>query len=212
MRNLDWTAAGFPQTALTPSPLRPPEAVAVLQYASVASAVSTVSLSAGFLSLHASTQGHTVLAVSLVLCAALCDAVDGPIARARGSASAFGANLDSLADLIAFGVAPALALAHGPLRALSLFGMAVATVFVAATAWRLARFPLCRSTTAFVGCPAPLAALLVVPLVVVGAPAAITAGVVVLVAVLMTGTVPVPKLAHVLRTAKAAGPRTRGAA
>ncbi len=90
------------------------------------------------------------------------DTLDGFIARLTGSTSAFGVELDSLADVVSFGLAPAiLAFAWG-LWPLQRLGWAVGFVYVTATAMRLARFNIQTSVLAdkryFAGLPSPAAA------------------------------------------------------
>ena len=104
-----------------------------------------------------------------IIAACLCDMIDGRIARVLGVQSRFGAELDSLADVVAFGVAPALlayhtALAIGDGRAVSAWGIA-SFLFAACAAVRLARFNLGaaagESGDTFQGIPTPVSALLV---------------------------------------------------
>ena len=93
--------------------------------------------------------------------ATVLDVLDGRIARLAGAASEFGGEFDSLADVISFGVAPAvLAFAWG-LEPLGRLGWAVGFLYVTATALRLARFNVQNENTdkrLFVGMPSPAAA------------------------------------------------------
>jgi len=103
------------------------------------------------------------LAGCAIVVAALCDMVDGRLARLTGTTSEFGAELDSLADVVSFGIAPAW-LAYQVLAGpeLSLGWALVAFAFVACGALRLARFNVTETPTdRFVGLPIPAAALLV---------------------------------------------------
>ncbi len=110
--------------------------------------------------------GRFELCVAAAGFAALCDALDGRLARLLDATSRIGAELDSLADLVSFGVAPALVIYIWALEG-SRFGWVVALVFAVCMALRLARFntlldvedryPFAKEF--FVGVPAPAAAL-----------------------------------------------------
>jgi CDP-diacylglycerol--serine O-phosphatidyltransferase len=107
-------------------------------------------------------RGDYVTAAPYIGFAIVLDMLDGRIARMTGSTSAFGVEFDSLADVISFGVAPAiLAFAWG-LAAFGRFGWAAGFIFVAAAAIRLARFNIQTSSVHdkryFVGLPSPAAA------------------------------------------------------
>jgi CDP-diacylglycerol--serine O-phosphatidyltransferase len=108
-------------------------------------------------------------ACNAIIASCLCDMVDGRIARALGVQSQFGAELDSLADVIAFGVAPAMlayhtALANGSKYLVSPWLIA-SFLFSACSALRLARFNTVLDTREnadeFQGIPTPVSALLV---------------------------------------------------
>jgi CDP-diacylglycerol--serine O-phosphatidyltransferase len=107
-------------------------------------------------------KGDLGTAAPFIGIAIVLDMLDGRIARMTGTSSAFGLELDSLADVISFGLAPAvLAFAWG-LSELGRVGWAAGFVYVSATAMRLARFNI-QSTTQtdkryFVGLPSPPAA------------------------------------------------------
>ena len=106
----------------------------------LASVLTSASVVAGFFSLVLASQGRIVAAAAFVAVAAVFDSCDGPVARARGTASAFGGNLDSLADMVSFGAAPALALYVGCLSGVPVAGGCACAAFAICTAWRLARF------------------------------------------------------------------------
>jgi len=92
------------------------------------------------------------------------DMCDGFIARLTGSASDFGVEFDSLADVVSFGVAPALLSYHWGLEALGRRGWLAGFLFVAAAALRLARFNIQAGSTDkryFVGMPSPAAASII---------------------------------------------------
>ena len=106
-------------------------------------------------------RGEFVTAAPFIGLAIVIDMLDGRIARMTGTTSAFGVEFDSLADIISFGVAPAiLAFAWG-LQPLGRLGWAAGFLFVAAAAVRLARFNIqtgSHDKRYFVGMPSPAAA------------------------------------------------------
>lgn len=116
----------------------------------------------GFSALVQSAWGGFEQAAALVILAGVLDALDGRIARLTGTTSEFGIEFDSLADLVSFGVAPALLAYPWALAPLNRLGWLVAFLFVVCAAMRLARFNIQGSTGSrryFVGLPAPAAAL-----------------------------------------------------
>ncbi len=129
-------------------------------------AVTVLALCAGLSSVYFALGGRFDLCVAAVAVAALCDALDGRLARLLDATTRIGAELDSLADLVSFGVGPALVLYIWQLGS-NRFGWTVALVFAVATMLRLARFNTLIdvedsypfSKEFFVGVPAPAAAL-----------------------------------------------------
>jgi CDP-diacylglycerol--serine O-phosphatidyltransferase len=126
-------------------------------------ALLTVSnLLCGYASVVYSTRGDFDTAAVLIGVAMVVDMLDGYFARLTHSQSAFGAELDSLADVVSFGVAPAILAFTWGLWPLGRFGWAAGFVYVTAAALRLARFNI-QSTSAmdkryFAGLPSPAAA------------------------------------------------------
>jgi CDP-diacylglycerol--serine O-phosphatidyltransferase len=128
--------------------------------------LTVLALCAGLTSIRFSLQEKWELAVVAVLLAALLDALDGRIARRFGGVTKFGAELDSLADFLSFGVAPALSLYLWSLQRMGGFGWVVALVLAVCAALRLARFNARLGETDlpawapnfFTGVPAPAAA------------------------------------------------------
>ncbi len=94
----------------------------------------------GLLAIRLSAEGEFALAMTAILAAALLDAADGYAARKLQAESAIGAELNSLADFLNFGVAPAILLYDRHLHLLGLWGWIVAAIYVLATGYRLARF------------------------------------------------------------------------
>ena len=102
--------------------------------------LTTGSLFAAFYSLVASLKGQYEAAVIAIFIGMIADGLDGRIARMTNTQSAFGAEYDSLSDMVTFGVAPALLLYSWSLHQLGKFGWLVAFIYTAAVALRLARF------------------------------------------------------------------------
>lgn len=121
------------------------------------------SLFSGFYSIVAAINGHFFAAAIAILVAAVFDGLDGRVARMTGSTSTFGMELDSLCDLVAFGVAPALLAYLWALTPYGRYGWLAAFLYVATTALRLARFntQTASSGSNFVGLPCPAAAMMV---------------------------------------------------
>lgn len=94
----------------------------------------------GLTGIHMALEGHGTAAIVAVLMGAFFDGIDGRTARRLGVASRFGAELDSLADSAAFGIAPAIIVYVSSLKALGKIGWVVALLFAMCMALRLARF------------------------------------------------------------------------
>ena len=101
---------------------------------------TTASLFAAFYSIVASLNGQYDSAVIAIFIGMITDGLDGRIARMTNTQSAFGAEYDSLSDMVAFGVAPALLLYSWDLHQLGKVGWLVSFMYTAAVALRLARF------------------------------------------------------------------------
>lgn len=101
---------------------------------------TTASLFAAFYSIVASLKAHYEPAVIAIFIGMLADGLDGRIARLTNTQSEFGAQYDSLSDMVTFGVAPSLLLYSFSLHALGKIGWLVAFLYTAAVALRLARF------------------------------------------------------------------------
>jgi CDP-diacylglycerol--serine O-phosphatidyltransferase len=110
-------------------------------------------LVAGVLSIQASLHRDFMLSAQLVLTAALLDSIDGALARHWGVTSALGAQLDSLSDLVAFGVAPAVLLVTAQLGEPPMLAAMLASGFAIAGAYRLARFNVEEKSSFFTGMP-----------------------------------------------------------
>jgi len=126
--------------------------------------LTTGNLFCGFYSIVAAVNHDFRTAAIAILFACLFDILDGKVARLTGSDSAFGVEYDSLADLVAFGVAPALLVYLWALKPFGRLGWVAAFLFVACGALRLARFNVQADLAPkkhFVGLPIPGAALMV---------------------------------------------------
>ena len=123
--------------------------------------VTTAGLFFGFYAIVQAFTGHPDRAALGIVLAGVCDALDGRLARLAHSASRFGLEFDSIADIVSFGVAPAvLAYSAGGLDELGRTGLVMAFLYVAGAALRLARFNVTpsRYRGRFEGMPSPAAA------------------------------------------------------
>ncbi len=119
------------------------------------------SMFCGYACIVHSMRGEFVTAAPFIGFAIIVDMLDGRIARMTGTTSAFGVEFDSLADIISFGVAPAIMVFSWGLQPLGRLGWAAGFLFVAAAAVRLARFNIqsgSQDKRYFVGMPSPAAA------------------------------------------------------
>jgi CDP-diacylglycerol--serine O-phosphatidyltransferase len=123
--------------------------------------VTIMGLFCGFYSIIASLKGQYTLAASATLVAFVFDGIDGKIARLMNATSDFGIQLDSLSDLVSFGVAPAILVYKWALEPYGRLGWMAAFLFVACGALRLARFNVMTKKIDpryFIGLPIPAAA------------------------------------------------------
>jgi CDP-diacylglycerol--serine O-phosphatidyltransferase len=123
--------------------------------------LTTGNLAAGFYSITLSASGNLDRAALAIIFAGVCDALDGRVARMANATSKFGAEYDSIADTVSFGVAPALlAFSAGALQELGWTGWVLAFIYAACAALRLTRFNVQpqRYTGRFEGLPSPPAA------------------------------------------------------
>src|SRR5579862_5833600 len=135
----------------------------------VPNVITLLALCAGLTAIRMAFENRYVLALAAIVFAAFLDGIDGRLARFLKGTSRFGAELDSLADFVNFGVAPALILYFWGLHDLKSAGWIAAMVFAICAALRLARFNVMiedpnRPVWAgnfFVGMPAPAGAITV---------------------------------------------------
>jgi len=117
-------------------------------------------LFAGFYAIVTAMSLNFERAAVAIIIAAFMDGLDGKVARMTGTSSRFGVEFDSLADLVSFGVAPALLIYVWELKAFPRVGWVAAFLFVACGALRLARFNVQAASTEkrwFTGMPIPMA-------------------------------------------------------
>jgi CDP-diacylglycerol---serine O-phosphatidyltransferase len=125
---------------------------------------TTGGLFAGFYGIVATMDGNYHVAAWFILVSAIFDALDGKVARLTNTTSRFGVEYDSLADLVAFGVAPGLLMYAWALKPFGKLGWLAAFLYVVCGALRLARFNVQSGTVEskrFVGLPIPAAAAMV---------------------------------------------------
>ena len=122
----------------------------------------------GISSIKFSIDGNFNLAVTLILLAAILDALDGRVARLIKGTSEFGKELDSLTDFVSFGIAPVLILYFWELNSYGKLGWAIALIFSVCCVLRLARFNLTKidhdqewKNNFFEGVPSPAGGLLI---------------------------------------------------
>lgn len=126
--------------------------------------ITSGSLFAGFYVIIASTNGNFERAAWFILLSAILDGLDGKVARLTGTTSKFGMELDSLADVVAFGVAPGVLMYTWALKPYGKLGWLAAFLYVVCGALRLARFNVQVETVEskrFIGMPIPAAASIV---------------------------------------------------
>src|SRR3954449_10851672 len=171
----------------------------------VPNVITLLAICAGLTAIRLSTEGRMELAVAAIVFAAVLDGLDGRVARMIKGQSKFGAELDSLADFVNFGVAPGLILYFWQLHELNNVGWIAAMIFAISGGLRLARFNATMddpnkppfSADYFTGGPAPAGAitvLLPIYLAFLGMPrppAVLTALYTLLVAFLMVSRLPV---------------------
>jgi len=134
----------------------------------IPSMFTILALCAGLTAIRMAIEHRFDIAIAAIVLAAILDALDGRVARLLKATSRFGAELDSLADFVNFGVAPAIIVFTWALDGLRSIGWLVVLVYSICTALRLARFNVALDSDQpawkgefFVGVPAPAAALIV---------------------------------------------------
>jgi CDP-diacylglycerol--serine O-phosphatidyltransferase len=157
----------FPPFDPSPPPRRRFKAIPVRTL--LPNLITLLALCAGLTAIRLSVESRLDLALAAIVFAALLDGIDGRVARMLKGTSRFGAELDSLADFVNFGVAPALILYFWGLQELKSAGWIAALVFAICAALRLARFNVmiddpnqpAWAGNFFTGIPAPAGAITV---------------------------------------------------
>jgi CDP-diacylglycerol---serine O-phosphatidyltransferase len=144
----------------------------------------------GFASVIASAQGFFEAAALLILAGVFFDYLDGKAARLFNQESALGAELDSLSDVVTFGVAPAVLVA---LLSPGYFSLLAGGLFVLSAALRLARFNVQQVKGVFFGLPTTASGLLLPALVLFEAPLIVFPWFLLALAFLMNAPIKVPK-------------------
>lgn len=136
----------------------------------VPNSFTLLSLLAGFYAITISSQGQFTTACIAIFISAILDGMDGRAARMLNAQSAFGEQLDSLADCVAFGLTPAVLIYHYALASLGRIGIACAFIYASCAVLRLARFNVQIGVVDkkyFIGVASPLAAILIATFVMV---------------------------------------------
>ncbi len=120
--------------------------------------ITTGALFSGFYAIIAAMSGSLENAAIAIVIAGFLDALDGRIARMTNTQSEFGVQYDSLSDMVAFGVAPAVLMFSWVLSDLGKIGWMVAFLYMACAALRLARFNTKPDSSVFFGLASPMAA------------------------------------------------------
>jgi CDP-diacylglycerol--serine O-phosphatidyltransferase len=130
--------------------------------------LTTGSVLCGFVSIIYSFDGYLTIAANLILVSFVLDGLDGRVARITKTTSDFGAQYDSLADVVSFGVAPSVFLYQWFLKDVNFLinswlelGVIIASLYLVSVLLRLARFNTSKSKDFFIGLPCPLGAILV---------------------------------------------------
>ena len=168
--------------------------------------LTLLAICSGLTSIRFAIESRMELAIAAIILAAFLDGIDGRVARFLKSTTRFGAQMDSLADFVNFGVAPAMLLYFSHLASMRSMGWLIALVYAICACLRLARFNVMLDSPDppkwqvgyFVGIPAPAAAMVVLlPIylmllgVEVSAPVSLATGVFTLIiGLLMVSTLP----------------------
>jgi len=157
------------------------------------------SLAGGFMALILASQDQLIWAAAVVIVCGVLDSFDGLLARRLSVSSPFGEELDSLADIVAFGVTPALML-YVALDSTPFIAVATCVVFVLCGAWRLARFALLEERHSFfLGLPIPPAGVITSIVAAIALPAAAAVSITLILSVLMISDLPFPTFSTIGR-------------
>lgn len=159
------------KASLPKRPKRPRLSINVM----IPNMLTLIALCSGLTAIRFAYEGRWEHAALAILAAAILDTLDGRIARLMKGTSKFGAELDSLSDILSFGVAPPMMLYFWTLQDVGRFGWILVLLFSVSCALRLARFntaaedpnPPAWASTFFSGVPAPAAAgMVLLPMII----------------------------------------------
>ena len=161
----------------------------------IPNALTAANLWLGVFAIINTIGGNFTLAAIYILVAAVLDGLDGKAARKLDATSEFGKQLDSLCDLVSFGVAPAILVYTLALEPFRIPAIVLTAVYITAGAFRLARFNILNVTTHFIGIPITIAGAILAVLVLFGSDLSplIFGGVTLLLSVLMVSNLNTPK-------------------
>ncbi len=169
------------------------------KFVNPANVISSCGLGAGFLAVLLAADGALRPAAIAVALAVTLDGLDGFVARRAHTCGTFGSQLDSLTDLVAFGVAPALMIHKLLLHWAPVLTTGACLIFVVAGAWRLARYAVVQDIEYFVGLPIPPAGLVLAAAGALAVPAGVGVGLCLTLALLMVTSIRIPTLLTVGR-------------
>ena len=130
--------------------------------------VTSGNIVSGVISLILAFNGHYAAAGWAIFAAVLFDLMDGIVARALGGGTQFGIEFDSIADVVSFGVAPALLFYCVYMQDMMITGSIAACLFALCGGLRLARFNVVHTAGSFQGIPIPAAGLFITSFVIAG--------------------------------------------
>ncbi len=161
----------------------------------IPSVFTLANLLVGVVSLVFTMENEFQIAAVLILFAMILDGMDGRLARRLDAASPFGKELDSLADLVSFGVSPAILVYAAKLKYFGPSGLIICIAFALCGAIRLARFNVLNISTYFIGVPITAAGSLVALTVLLGnrLPGMVYPVIMVLLAFFMVSNIKIPK-------------------
>lgn len=148
----------------------------------------------GVLAIAAVFSHNFIMSLVFIILAAVLDRADGILARRYNVSSAFGRELDSLADLISFGVAPSAMLYGTMIGNWAYAGLVCFAFFTLCGAYRLARYNVSGSTGFFQGLPITIGGTILAVLVILFHNPAVTLTASIIIALAMISTIRIPKL------------------
>lgn len=148
----------------------------------------------GVLAIAAVFNHNFEMSVAFIILAAVLDRFDGLLARHYNAVSAFGRELDSLADLVSFGVAPSALLYANMTEKWAYAGLACFAFFTLCGAFRLARYNISGSTAYFQGLPITIGGAILAVLVIFFHNPAVTLTSSIIIALMMISTIRIPKI------------------